>query len=116
MNSFFSQTRPSTTNATELLSVHPSNGEKIEINSIWITPTSGSATTFSLFIDKGVSTIADKTYDENNALFFEVDLEDGQPVHLSGERMIVMTNAKTILVAQVGNASAVTFTIFGDRT
>jgi len=116
MNSFFSQTRPSTTDATELLSVHPSNDEKIEINSIWICETSGSATTFSLFIDKSASTIADKTYDENNALFYEVGLEANEVIHLDGTRMIVMTNAKTILIAQVGNASAVTFTIFGERT
>ena len=105
-SSLLGQARPSDTNAATLYTATL----KTEIGRIIIANTSGSAATFRLFHDQGGS-----TYDESNALAFDVSIAGGA---INDAQSFQMGNGITLAVTDTlgirsSVANALTFTIYG---
>tara|TARA_Y100001938_G_scaffold56419_1_gene78620 strand:- start:211 stop:567 length:357 start_codon:yes stop_codon:yes gene_type:complete len=106
-SSLLGQARPSDTNNATLYTA----SLKTEIGRIIIANTSGSAATFRLFHDQGGS-----TYDESNALAFDVSIATGaindalQSFQMGNGITLAPTDTLGI---RSSVANALTFTIYG---
>ena len=114
MDSFLFQNRPTDTDA--LVVLVPKGLEQIEINSIWVSEVLGEATTFSIFINRDILETGVKVFNEDNALMFNSPIEANQVINITGTKLISLDNPSTQLVIQVGTASSVNFTGFGNIT
>lgn len=99
------QIRPSDISATSLYS--PPQGESV-VHSIVVCNTSGSDSTYRIFVSNTGS-----TYDETTALFWDIALPANTTDTL--EVKICMNNVSGNLAVRSGNNNAITFTAFGEE-
>ena len=111
MLAFLGQKRPNHTNPETVLKQGTGNQEITVVNSIFITEVSGASATFSIFVTR----IDSPAYNKDTAIIYQSALSPNDVVNISGEKLIVMDSTKMRLAVQVGNASAVNFTFFGER-
>ena len=98
------QARENSTNAVSVYS--PGVSTTAIISSIRICNNTGSARTFSLFLDDDGT-----TYDESTAIYFNAPLTANQTLAIDG--FMAMNNSSGNLAYSASLAQAVTITVFG---
>lgn len=100
------QSRPADTNAASIFNV--SSGDSYAIASIVICNTSANDVTYRIFHDNTGS-----TYDETTALFYDCTIRS-YSTH-TVEIFLAMDNSSGNLAIRSGEASALTFTLYGAK-
>lgn len=98
------QLRPSDTNAASLVS--PARLHTLEVETVVVCNTTGSAVTFRLFHDDDGT-----TYDQSTALQYDAALPANSSV--SFEVGIEMNNSNGNLAVRSSSGNAITFTAYG---
>lgn len=106
LGSQLGQIQPSTLQTFSIYS--PSSTGTYIIRNIFITNTTSTATTFSLFFDDD-----GETYNTSTALFYQTPIDPNSTVLL--DVFILMSNSAGNLAGSSGTAGAVTFTVFGEK-
>jgi len=99
------QSRPS--NTTAVSAVSPTDGQIIQVTSVFLANTTSANATFRIFHDEDGT-----TYDESTALFYDVTLDANTSLHIDLAD-IWLRNSSGNLAVRVGTASAITFTFYG---
>lgn len=99
------QSRPSNTNAVSAIS--PTDGQIIQVTSVFICNTTGSNATCRIFHDEDGT-----TYDQSTALFYDVTLAANTSLHIDLADTWLRDSTGNLAV-RVGTASAITFTFYG---
>lgn len=99
------QTRPSDTLAASALT-----GALYDVDLIIVTSTTANDTVFSIYHDDDGS-----TYSEATALYYQAPISSKDVAYVAFEVPIPLSNIAGNLAVQSGEASGITFTIYGEK-
>lgn len=103
------QKRPATTAASKIYS--PAANGITNITSIFVTNTTGSAGTFSIYNDKDGT-----NYSSDTALYLSVAIAANTTILLTFDEELILQDSTSTLGVQAGTAGSLNFTLYGIET